>query len=311
MGGTKIELALCDANGRIHQEHRYETKVEGGAEAVKKQIIDGVGLLGRQAHEDIAGIGIGVAGQIDEKSGTVKSAPNLGWKNESLKQALADETDLPVTVINDVRAAAWAEWQHGAGRNCNDLVCVFIGTGIGGGIVSNGRMLTGAADTAGEIGHMTIDLEGAMCHCGNRGCLETLAGGWAIADRAAETAAARPSRAACILEKADGKAEDITAEMVIEAYHQSDELARMLVETAGRAVVAGISGLVNVVNPERVIMGGGIINGLPEMIKWVDEGVRFRSLVSAAENLAVTPARLGNKAGVIGAATVARQQFVS
>ena len=288
-----------------------ETDVEGGAGAITKQIIEGVDQLQQQTSDDIAGIGIGVAGQIEEKSGTVKAAPNLGWKNEPLKQVVVDAIHLPVTVINDVRAAAWAELRHGAGRDCNDLVCVFIGTGIGGGIVSNGRMLSGATDTAGEIGHMTIDLEGAMCHCGNHGCLETLAGGWAIADRAAKTAAVRPSRAACILEKAEGIAQDITAEMVIEAYHQADDLARMLVETAGRAVVAGISGLVNAVDPARIIMGGGIIEGLPELIKWVDEGVRFRSLASAAENLEVTPARLGNKAGVIGAATVARQKFVS
>jgi glucokinase len=130
--------------------------------------------------------GSGSAGQIDPEHGMVRFAPNLGWHNVPFQSDLAGALGLPVVVTNDVRAATWGEWLHGAGKGCNDLVCLFIGTGIGGGVVSGGKMLSGCSNTAGEVGHMIINLHGPPCSCGSRGCFEALAGGWAIARQARE-----------------------------------------------------------------------------------------------------------------------------
>ncbi len=204
LGGTKIEYALVDEKGRIEAQMRHPTDVKGGTAAVEKQIAQGVRELQSRADSPVAGIGIGVAGQIEKDSGIVHMAPNLDWHDEPLKENLDQMLDLPVTVTNDVRAAAWGEWLHGAGRGCEDLLCVFVGTGVGGAVVSGGRMLTGSSNTFGEIGHIPVDLHGPVCHCGNRGCLETLAGGRSIADRARKIAAARSRSGARLLALADG-----------------------------------------------------------------------------------------------------------
>ena len=183
LGGTKIALGTVDGEGRVIRMLRYETDALGGPDAVIARIAKGVAQLKDGTEYSISGLGIGVAGQIDPVTGGVRYAPNLDWHDVPLRADLERLTDLRVAVVNDVRAAMWGEWLFGAGRGSRDLVCVFVGTGIGGGIISNGRVLEGCSNTAGEIGHMTIELDGPLCHCGNRGCFEAVAGGWAIAKK--------------------------------------------------------------------------------------------------------------------------------
>jgi glucokinase len=217
---------------------------------------------------------------------------------------------LPVAVANDVRAATWGEWLHGAGRGCDDLVCLFVGTGIGGGVVSGGHMMAGSSNAAGELGHVTVDLHGPPCHCGNTGCLEALASGWAIARRARQAIAADPSAGASLLDRAGGQPDAVTAKIVAQAAHAGDPLARQLIDEVATALIAGSVSFVNAFNPSRLILGGGVIEGLPELVQRVAQGVRQLALAAASTPLHVLPAQLHGDAGVVGAAALAMYSFV-
>lgn len=305
LGGTKIALGLVNEEGRVLEMLRYETNAHGGPGAVIEQIVHGVSQLKRESTLPIVGMGVGVAGQIERGSGTVQFAPNLSWHNVPIKDELERLSGLRAAVVNDVRAALWGEWLFGAGRGVDDLICVFVGTGIGGGIVTEGRVLEGCSNTAGEIGHITIDLHGPPCTCGNRGCLEALAGGWAIAKRAREEVSEHPSDGDLILRMAGGDPECITARVLVQAYYAGDVLAQEIMDDAADALCAGIASLVNAVNPCRIVLGGGIIEGMPELVNRIAQGVRGRSLSAATPKLVFVPSRLGNDAGIIGAAALA------
>ncbi|MEM5786924.1 MAG: ROK family protein [Syntrophobacteraceae bacterium] len=309
LGGTKIALGIIDQGGRVVEMLRYETDAKGGSGAVIDQIARGVKHLESEKGQKLAGIGIGVAGQIDPDTGAVRFAPNLDWHDVPLRADLEKRTGLPVTVVNDVRGALWGEWLFGAGRGAQDLVCIFVGTGVGGGIVSHGRVLEGCSNTAGEIGHMTVSLRGPECTCGNRGCMEAIAGGWAIAKRSRELVAKHPAAGSAILKMAGGRAEDITARVLVQAYYAGESLAREIMDEAAEALAAGIASLVNAVNPCRIVLGGGIIEGMPELVSRVEQGVRRGALAAAQRNLSFSPSRLGNEAGIIGAAALALRLF--
>ena len=210
----------------------------------------------------------------------VRFAPNLKWREVALGDRLHQALDLPVVVANDVRAATWGEWLHGAGQGAEDLICLFIGTGIGGGVVSGGRMLSGCSNTAGELGHITVDMNGPRCTCGNRGCLEALAGGWAIARRAREAIQADPAAGKALLQAAGLKEpvalEAIDTKVVAAAARAQDPMARLLVDEVARALIAGTVGLVNAFNPCRLILGGGVMQGLPELLDRIATGIRTR-----------------------------------
>ncbi|MEN6438007.1 MAG: ROK family protein [Syntrophobacter sp.] len=305
LGGTKIALGTVDEEGNLFEMVRYETDSQGGPEAVIQQIARGVSHLRRQAGLNIVGMGVGVAGQIEHDTGAVLFAPNLDWHDVPLRDELERQSGLPAAITNDVRAALWGEWLFGAGRGVDDLICVFIGTGIGGGIVARGRVLEGCSNTAGEIGHLMIDLHGPRCTCGNRGCMEAFAGGWAIAKRARELVSAHPSGGSTILEMAGGDPEHITARILVQACHAGDGLAREIMDVAIDALCAGITSLVNAVNPCRIVLGGGIVEGMPELVQRIERGVRERALAAAVQKLVFSPPLLGNDAGIIGAAAVA------
>ena len=305
LGGTKIAAALVNEQGRILKSARLSTNVEGGASAVVVQITELVSQLAGTAGSSVVGIGMGVAGQIEAGSGVVRFAPNLDWHDVPLKSQLSAACNLPVVITNDVRAITWGEWLYGAGKGCDDMICAFVGTGIGGGIVIKGKVLNGCSNSAGEIGHITIDMHGSKCTCGNRGCMETLAGGWGIARQARRAVAADPKAGVKLLKLAHGKAEEITAKMVADAYRKGDVLAQKIVAQAGEALVAGMVSLVNAFNPCRLVLGGGIIDGLPELVERVEQGVGENALDAATGSLKVVTAELDKDAGVIGAAALA------
>lgn len=309
LGGSKIAFGTVDEEGRLLELLRYDTERQGGYSAVLNQVVKGVGQLKGTFGISMSGIGIGVAGQVEPGTGAVVFAPNLDWHNVPLQAEVQKACAIPVVVTNDVRAALWGEWLFGAGPGGGDLVCIFIGTGIGGGIVCGGRVLEGCSNTAGEIGHMTVDLRGPLCHCGNRGCMEALAGGWAIARRAHESVKADPVFGSTILKMAGGKAEDITARTVVQAFYAGDALAAEIIEEVTDALAAGVAALVNAFNPCRIILGGGIIEGMPEMVSRIDKGVRRRALSAATGCLVIRASKLGNEAGIIGAAALAMKTF--
>jgi glucokinase len=314
LGGTKVEVAAVDAGGKILQRLKQPTRVETGPDRIMAAIAGMVRQL-RQPHlpSPPAGVGVGVAGQINAATGVVRFAPNLNWREVPFRDRLQTALKLAVVVTNDVRAATWGEWRHGAGQGAEDLICLFIGTGIGGGVVSGGRMLSGCTNTAGELGHITTDLNGPPCTCGHRGCLEALAGGWAIARRAREAIRDAPAAGKAFLQAAGLKEpvapEDVNAGVVAAAARAQDPLARLLVDEVARALIAGTVSLVNAFNPCRLILGGGVMQGLPELLNRIDTGIRRSALTAATEGLQVLPARLQGDAGVVGAATLAIQSF--
>ena len=305
LGGTKIEAALIDSTGKIDQRLFFETRVADGSAAIVSDIVRGIKQLKKKSNGSVLGVGLGTAGQIEKMTGVVKFSPNLHWHNVALQADLSRSLELPVIVTNDVRAATYGEWLHGSGEGYEDLLCIFVGTGIGGGIVSGGHLLTGCSNAAGEIGHMTIDLHGPKCTCGNFGCFEALASGWAIGEQARKAVQKHSSEGKTILSLADGKLDKVSAKFVFQAARQDDELAKKIVEEAGEVLIAGVAGLVNAFNPKRVIMGGGVIQGWPEYVAKVKEGVAKRALKAAVEPLEIVESKLHGDAAVIGAAALA------
>lgn len=310
LGGTKIDVAQVDAAGKVHGRLRMPTDVKNGPGAVEMQILEAVNDLCKKNFPSApVGIGIGVAGQVESDTGVVRFAPNLNWHNLPLLTNIQRSLQISGVAINDVRAATWGEWLYGAGKDCDDFVCLFVGTGIGGGIVSGGRMLTGHNNTAGELGHIIIDMNGPVCYCGNRGCLEAFAGGRALSRRTREAISTSPDQGEYLMKLAGGEINAITTKMVAEAARSGDTLSMHIMERMADALIAGCASIVNAYNPARLVLGGGVIEGFPELIQRVEEGIRKRALSSAAAGLKVIPAMLQNDSGVVGAAAIALQAF--
>ncbi len=303
LGGTKVKTAVVDSDGRITSAFKHPTNPQKGSEAVIRNILACVDKCLSQ-NERVEALGIGVAGQVD-RHGIVQYSPNLHWRGVPLKTRLEKELGLPVFVTNDVRAATIGEWRFGSGRNVEDLAVIFVGTGIGGGVVTGGNIISGCSNTGGELGHITIVVGGRRCHCPNEGCLEAYAGGWAIAERAQEAVKSNPRLGRHLTSLAHGIG-NITAETVSHAYHEGDALACRIIEETGRFLAAGAVSIINSFNPCMLIFGGGVIEGLPELIMAVDGIVRQRALEAAVEELKIVKATLGSDAGVIGAAALAK-----
>ncbi len=307
LGGTKVEMALVDEHGHILVSRRRLTQPEQGPDGVINDIIACVHECLADTDKTVPALGIGVAGQVDT-SGIVRFAPNLGWHNVPLKENLENALDMPVIINNDVRMATFGEWQHGAGQGVNDLVCIFVGTGIGGGVVSGGQLLQGCGNTAAELGHLTIVSNGRSCRCPNQGCFEAYAGGWGIAERAQEAVLAEPPAGERLITLA-GDIKQISAATVTQAYHEGDPLAASLIEETAQYLAAGVVSIINAFNPCLIILGGGVIQGIPEYVPAIERAAQEKALPPAVENLRVVTAALGNKAGVIGAAALARKQL--
>lgn len=287
IGGTKIEVANVNSRGEIQESLFRDTNVLGGYEAVLADCVTMVQSLQKGMDSLPQSVGVGIAAQVSAKTGRIDSSPNLKWRDVPFQEDLQRKLQLPVVVINDVRAATWGEWRHGAGKGCDDIACIFIGTGVGGGLVCHGQLLDGCSNTAGELGHMTIEINGMLCTCGNRGCLETFAGGWAIAKRAKEVM----------------KVDQMTAKQVFEAAQAMDPIALKIIENAIAGLIAGSISIVNIFNPSRLIFGGGIISRNPYMVPLIEKGVREKALKSATKPLEILATTLNNNAGVIGAAS--------
>lgn len=307
LGGTKVEVALIDAKGQVLFSNRYATNPEKGSDGIIADIIDSINKVQNQAEQKAAALGIGAAGQVD-KEGVVRSAPNLPFHNEPLKMKLEKELGLPVVVTNDVSAATYGEWRYGTGKGIDDLVVLFVGTGIGGGVVSGGQLLEGCNNTGGELGHITLVADGRSCRCPNRGCLEAYAGGWAIAERAREAVFADPKKGERLKSLAGG-VENITATTVGQAYHEDDPLAKSLIKETGRYLAAGVVSIINAFNPCLLVLGGGVIEGLPELIPIVEEITKKRALEPNIEKLKIVKASLGGKAAIVGAAFLAQNKL--
>lgn len=303
LGGTKIEVGLVDASGIVKKHILMKTNVDAGPEDILGDVASAIkSLLSGLPQDEVIGVGVGIAGQIEKSSGKVLFAPNLFWKDVPLLATLSQLLKLPVAVTNDVRAATWGEWLYGAGCGCEDFVCLFVGTGIGSGIVSGGRMLEGGNNAAGEVGHITIDLGGPVCNCGNRGCFESIAGGRGIARRAKELIEQDSVAGKKLLQVVGKEITTITAKDVFEGNAKGEPLSMKIVGEVKDALIAGVASIVNAFNPSRLILGGSVIQYNPMLIEAIKKGVSSRALKAATDHLEIVEAKLKSQAGVIGAA---------
>jgi glucokinase len=299
--------ALVDPDGRIVRESGRHLHANDGPGGVIATVVRSARACLESAPHPPRAVGIAVAAQVDPRTGTVVHAPNLGWRDVPLARRLAEELGEKIFVVNDARAATYAEWQFGAGVGTDDLFCLFLGTGVGGSAVLGGHLIEGGSHAAGEVGHMTIVSGGRRCHCPNWGCFEAYVGGWAIGERAREAVLDDATAGAALVARAGSEAA-ITAQTVFQAYRNGDSLARRLVRETERYLTDGAVGVVNAFNPSLLILGGGLIAGMPEFVPAVESAVRARCQAPAA-SARVTRARFEEAAPMIGAATLARLEY--
>jgi glucokinase len=306
IGGTNLVVgSVAEDGSAIHALDSEPTHAEAGA----SDVIDRLVALAKRAIAktrqelpgvEIAGIGAGAPGPLDTKSGIVLLTPNLGWVNFPLRQIIEDRLGLPAALDNDANCAVLGEWWVGAARGTRQAIGITIGTGIGGGIILDGRLYHGASDVAGEIGHTTIDTEGRRCKCGNYGCLEAYASGPNIAVRAVEAIeAGAESRLPGYVQ---GDLHQITAQTVYEAAQAGDELALEVVNDTARFLGAGIANLLNVFNPEVVVICGGVTLAGDHLFIPLRREVARRAFKPAVNACHIVPCELVGTAGVYGAA---------
>ncbi|QKS47100.1 ROK family protein (plasmid) [Paenibacillus cellulosilyticus] len=308
LGGTKISAVLLDRGGHIVRRNERPTYAERGVDAVIRQITDGIDSLfsgnGPSFHPSIMGIGVATAGVLDSANGIVKFAANLRWKEVALGPFLSARYRCPVRLYNDANAAAFGEWQMGAGIGTDNCLYVTVSTGIGCGIISGGRLITGVEDSAGELGHISIDSNGPRCSCGNYGCLERYCSGTAIARIASEQVRLMKVDAALISKLAGNDPEAVTALTVAKAAELQDPLALRLLREAGTALGIGIVSVIHLLNPEVVIIGGGAANIGEPLLEPMRAVVRERGISSMTANVKMVWSALGKDAGMIGAAAL-------
>lgn len=298
IGGTSVKMAFLTLEGDIIRKWSIPTDTSSQGANIVRDIAasfyaelkaDGLTTV------DVTAIGVGAPGPADQTDGTISGAVNLGWPNQyPLKKLLEEATELPVFIENDANCAALGEMWQGAGKGTGDVVCVTLGTGVGGGVVSKGMIITGANGSAGEIGHITVVPEnGWRCNCGKDGCLETVASATGIVN----------------LYKAEGKTAP-DARTVFEQAAAGDEAAQRVIDRCAYYLGLAIGNIANTVNPAKVVIGGGVSEAGDAILRPVEAYVRKFTFPRAMDALTVEKAQLGNDAGVIGAAYLAKVMTV-
>ncbi|HPE11494.1 MAG: ROK family glucokinase [Actinobacteria bacterium] len=304
IGGTKIAAGVVDEQGRILARHRVATAARDA-----EQVEETVAALVLELREeyDIEAVGIGAAGFVDEKRSRVNFAPNLGWKDEPLRKAVEAVVGIPVVVENDANAAAWAESRFGAGRGLDYVVTVTVGTGIGAGIVLDGSLYRGRWGAAGEFGHLNVDPGGRPCACGNRGCWEQYASGNALVREARYLASERRAEAETLLDLGDGTPEGVQGLHVTQAARKGDPVALAAFDFVSRWLGQGMADVTAILDPECFVIGGGVSEAGDVLLASTVRA--FSELVTGKEHRElpkIVIATLGNAAGLVGAADLAR-----
>lgn len=309
LGGTKVSAAVLDPRGRIVGRARAKTRAWRNDE----EVFATIALTGREAVEsaglessDLEAVGIGAPGPLDPESGYIIESANLQFRNFPLGPRLGREFGISAIVENDVNAGIYAEFIAGAGRGARDLVGVFVGTGIGGGLILDGRLYRGATRNAGEVGHIIVAIGGPRCGCGNRGCLEALASRVAIT-RDVRRAIRRGRKTILARHLKKGTAL-LSSQMLKGAYDKGDAVGVKAMNRSAKSLGAGLGSLVNLMGPEMIVLGGGVIEAMgSEFVKRIDRATRKVAFETCARDLKIVKAELGDDAGVIGAALLARQ----
>ncbi|MGI8618416.1 MAG: ROK family protein [Gemmatimonadaceae bacterium] len=316
LGGTNIVVGAMPEDGSSELAMRsLATRGEEGPGAVVDRIVGMVEDVIAQViaetgavRDDFLGVGIGSPGPLDREHGIVIVSPNLGWRDFPLRDEIGSRVKLLATLDNDANCATLGEWWCGAAKGHRNVVGITIGTGIGGGLILDGQLYHGSSDAAGEIGHTTIDSNGRRCKCGNYGCVEAYASGPAIAERAREALDDGESSALLVL--AGGDPANITAQTVYEAAKQNDPVAIEVVRETARILGTAISTLINIINPDIVVVAGGVTQAGDALFEPLRSEVRRRAFKTAVDACEIVPGMLPISAGVVGAvATFKAQTF--
>lgn len=304
IGGTKVAAGVVDVDGRVLAELRRSTPTKSPS-AVEDAIVEMVRELDASHH--VAALGIGAAGFIDADRATVLFSPHLAWRNEPLRQALTQRLGLPVVVDNDANAAAWGEWRFGAGVGETQLLCITLGTGIGGGLVVGGAVYRGRYGIAGEFGHMQMVPGGHRCECGNRGCWEQYASGNALVREARELILADSPVAHRLRDLVGGDVSTLTGPLVTAAAMEGDPTAVELIADVGQWLGVGLANLAAALDPGCIVIGGGVSEVGDLLLDPAREAYR-RTLTGRGfrPETRIVRAQLGPSAGFIGAADLAR-----
>jgi glucokinase len=312
LGGTNLRAALVDTDtGQVCHQSKCPTLAAEGPEAVIGRIVQLARELTQASGESgciIKGVGIGVAGTPDIDTGVIQILPNLPgtWAGVPLQAIVEEQVQLPIALINDVRAMTLAEWAFGAGRGVETAVCLAIGTGIGGGVVVNGQFHLGIGGTAGEFGHQVVEIDGLPCGCGGKGCLELYASGSAMAAMGAkEVIHGHTTR---IGELVDRDLNRINSEIIVQAALEGDRIAKEILERVGRYLGIAVGNILGVISPQRVIFGGGVSRAGDLLLKPIVRTVNERVHVIPVDKVDFVLAELGIHGGVIGAALWAKRR---
>jgi len=310
VGGTKIAAALVGPDGGIIKETR-ETTCSGDFSSFLLPLRRAVNYLlefSCSKELEVTGIGLAIAGMVNFEKQRVIFSPNLPLRNVAIRGILEEEFNVPALIDNDANCAVWGEKIFGAGRGRRNLVCITVGTGIGGGVVIDGKLYRGATGAAGEIGHMIIDPKGPPCGCGSFGCLEALASANALVGKAVSGVPAD----SLVLKIAGGDKRNISGETITEAAAAGDSFAQDILADTGRIIGAGLSNLVNIFDPEQIIVSGGF-GTAPEfgrfVLRFAEEKVLSRAMAMDSREVEIVTGVLGQKAGIVGAAALARDEL--
>jgi glucokinase len=305
VGGTKVAAGVVDEHGQILEKIRRPTPSTNPQETAEV-IAEVVDLL-KSKFDDVSAVGLGAAGFVDETRSTVLFAPNLAWRDEPIKEKVEGRVGLPVVVENDGNAMAWGEARFGAGRGEGHLVCVTLGTGIGGGIIIDGKLYRGRFGIGAEFGHVRVVPDGRRCGCGNRGCWEQYASGNALVREARDLARVAPTMAGRLLELGNGSPGGISGPEITQAAREGDPAALECFRTIAQWTGQGLADLAAILDPGAFIIGGGLSDAGDLLIEPIREA--FENALTGRGHRVMADIRiaeLGSSAGIVGAADLAR-----
>ena len=304
IGHTNIRVARVE--GGVPVEVRKErTDVPGGSEGVLEQ----ASRMVLEVDDDRSLVGVGIAGQCDNAQGVVRCGPNFFWPDVPFQALLSSRVQAPVVLRNDVMMATVGEWKHGVGKGVEDLACLFVGTGIGGGAVVGGRLLEGATGCGGHFGHISVRTDGPKCTCGRRGCVEAFASGCNIEERVRRAIAEDVEASPILMALCRGEPRALNSRMVAEAAGKGDALSLRVRDQMAEALSSAVASVINALNPEMVVLGGTVLFGFPDLYEMVVQGALGQCLRPAADGLQIERSALGDLAGVVGAATMALERY--
>lgn len=310
LGGTTIQTVLTDEDYNIVTKYKSDTLAKKGPAAVIGRMMDAIDHVLEESNlskKDLLGIGLGIPGLMDIEKGISLFAGNLSWENIQVLQPFKDRFQVPVYMDNDVRVNALGEWYFGAGRGVKNMVLITLGTGVGAGIIIDGKMLRGPQSAAGEVGHMIIVEDGPACTCGSRGCLEVFASATGMMRRCKELML--ENRDSLLWQMCEGDIDKVRTYMIDKAHDQGDKVGLQVMAETAYYLGIGLTNVVNIFNPELVVIGGGVSKAGERLLGPAREFVNKRAMVVQRQHYKLVAAQMLDEAGMLGACTLVKENL--